>query len=104
MIRLLTCGNLRSPDRNLNRRRRLERGASLSGELLYHWGQRVQVVDEERADAEALAQVGELARQVPDAADEHVRRVQDLLDGQLGARLFTDAVGAAAGLGARMAG
>ena len=33
-----------------------------------------------------------------------MRRVQDLLDGQFDARLFTDAVGAAARLGARMVG
>src|ERR1700722_16019344 len=53
------------------------------GELLHYRCQRVQVVDEERADAKALAQVGELARQVLDAADEHMRRVQYLLDCQL---------------------
>src|SRR6266567_3988507 len=74
------------------------------GELLHHRGQRVQVVDEERADAKALAQVRELARQVLDAADEHMRRVQYLLGRQLDPGLLTEAAGAAARLGARIAG
>jgi hypothetical protein len=51
-----------------------ERSAcSVSGEFFDHRRQRVQVVDEERADAEALAQVHELAREVCDTADERMR-------------------------------
>ena len=46
----------------------------------------VEAPDEERVDPEPLAQLAELLDEPVDRADEQVRRVDDLLLGQLAAR------------------
>ena len=54
-------------------------------QALHDRGQLVDVADHERADAEPLAERLELVDEAVDRADEQVRRVEDLVLGQLDA-------------------